>query len=622
METITDHQKKIVQYLSSHHDSYVSIKELAAFLGCSPRTVSNDIKTLKDLNYIISGKRGYSLTSHWYDIADSLPEDISINDRIVLIKKLLIRNDDLSIDELAEQLYCSNTTLQRRIKQLANELSRYGISISIIKNHIAISGSEEQKRKAISHVVYQEVFPNFFSTADYAKYFDGLDINKLNDIVTRIIKNNGCSIQIAYSPNLILNVTIALYRMYNNQHSMPHTNYVSQQLQEQIIAKQICEECYKNFNIDYTNADIDYITSVLYGQIQGDSVCLDKNVMSDFEQQIFTLLKQTLEYYMIQIQYSPYVRSLALHINDLLNRAKAHNYAVCKIYQTIKDTSPFVYEIALSFAKKLDEKYSIHLTLDEIGFLAVHIGLLVENEISEHYTIKILLTTNNYKDTNRRIEQKLFERYGDSITIEKSDSSFIDREKFSNIDLIISDTPISIIGKQTVLISPLFSQIDCSFSINAIDKLLEEKSNVQSSNDIGRYFDKRLFFKTTDITNRDDAIKFLANKMIDLGICDSSFIDSVNAREAASSTCFFNRFAIPHPLNMNAKQTKFSVLINENGIDWDKSKVRLCLLLAIHEQDRKEFSLAYNGAAKILCDKDHFEQLVKANTLDEFISCL
>ena len=135
-------------------------------------------------------------------------------------------------------------------------------------------------------------------------------------------------------------------------------------------------------------------------------------------------------------------------------------------------------------------------------------------------------------------------------------------------------------------------------------------------------FNPALFFIDQTITTKQEAIQFLGQKMVDFGIVQQSFIDSVFEREKLSPTCFFDAFAIPHALTMDAKKTIISVLINEKGIQWDDTQIKLCLLIAIQKENILEFSNVYNNTVYALCDYERLNRLFKCTTSAEFVNIL
>ena len=89
-------------------------------------------------------------------------------------------------------------------------------------------------------------------------------------------------------------------------------------------------------------------------------------------------------------------------------------------------------------------------------------------------------------------------------------------------------------------------------------------SKIKRNNILSSFFDEKLFFKSNDFGNKEDVIRFLGQNVIDYGLCEEGFVESVLEREQLSSTCFFDTFAIPHALDMNATHTMICVLTSES----------------------------------------------------------
>ena len=77
------------------------------------------------------------------------------------------------------------------------------------------------------------------------------------------------------------------------------------------------------------------------------------------------------------------VHNLSLHIFDLIKRSNSNNFVSTQIHSTMKQKCPFIYDVAVSLAKQLEEAFHITIPDDEIGFLSVHIGFIRSKICSE-----------------------------------------------------------------------------------------------------------------------------------------------------------------------------------------------------------------------------------------------
>ena len=181
---------------------------------------------------------------------------------------------------------------------------------------------------------------------------------------------------------------------------------------------------------------------------------------------------------------------------------------------------------------------------------------------------------------------------------------------------------MEIIGKEVIVVSPFFTMMDQINVDNAIHKCLENKQKIKRNNILSSFFDEKLFFKSNDFGNKEDVIRFLGQNVIDYGLCEEGFVESVLEREQLSSTCFFDTFAIPHALDMNATHTMICVLTSESGIQWDDHVIHIVLMLAVQQNDRKKFMELYNGIVQTLEKPEKVNKLVLSDNLMDFLNQL
>ena len=423
--------------------------------------------------------------------------------------------------------------------------------------------------------------------------------------------------QNSYSSGLLLGIMIALYRMYKGIHSAEKV-IADEKSIEYKLAKKICDRFADHYNVKYDYEDIQYISSLFQGQIFGTNTSTDQNHDDKIlEKNITQILNTVLENYLIITDSDKYAHNLCLHIKEMIRRCSADNYITDNLHTAMRENCPFIYDVAVSFAKKLEASYNIRIPDEEIGFLSVHIGLIIENDIRTESTVRILLLSDNYHHIADNIKEKIFCQ-NSSVTIDLKNLSY--KIINNNIDLIITTRKVDVIGKNVIEISPFYNIIDQSQVNSAISAILQEKEKNLYRNFILSYFSPNLFFRRNDISDKNSAIKFLCANLKDFGAVSDQFEKDVYEREKMSSTCFFQSFAIPHSIHMNAKRTMLAILINEEGIIWNDNKIQICILIAMSQENRKQFSQLYNGIVQVLCDKSRLKKLIASRTLSEFMN--
>ena len=185
---------------------------LAAHFSVSSRTVKNYVKEFNQTyNAVITSSiRGYSLND--LSVLELLQQSESSapqssQDRILyILNALLSLETDTYLDmyELCEELYISYSTLKKEIAKLKGKISSYHLQIINKRDSIALSGSESDKRKLISDVLYGESSSNFVDYAMIQNKFPDIDITYIHSIFTESFQKNGYFINDFSLTNLVL----------------------------------------------------------------------------------------------------------------------------------------------------------------------------------------------------------------------------------------------------------------------------------------------------------------------------------------------------------------------------------------------------------------------------------
>lgn len=603
-------------------------KYLAVTLDLSLRTIQKEISLInKELPLIKSTNKGYSIDSDLLP-AISMIEDEEKDLNHQLLKKLFFSKERIRIEELADMFFISLSTLENKLKEIDHDLQKFCLKISRQKGFLRISGTELNKRRFISGLIMNEVDPTFNTIDNLSSFFGEIDISKTKSIILNAIHKHDFFVEKNYSSNLLINIILALYRMRIDSYieTIPDSLVTADSVEYQ-ISLDICNQYADHWSIQPKENDIIYVATLIMGQIK--PISLKKNeehtpeiLTRDFIDEINNVLLETFNYYLLDINYQQFLYNFALHIDGLIKRASSKQLISNEVLDNLKRNCPFIYEVAISISEKIASKYNISISDEEIGYISIHIGFLIENSTEDNRLIKVLLLTKDYHRISDNIVKKLTETHGDHIEIRSINNGVPEKSIDSTVDLIISTNPINVIGKKVVTVSPFFSLMDQLEVDNAIRLCIKEKEINYQNKLLSSFFHEKLFFKTSKIQTKDDAIKFLSNEIIDFGLADAEFTSSVFKREAMSSTCFFDTFAIPHAIEMNAKKTMFCVLINESGIKWGENTISIVLMIAVQKDDRKKFMDIYNSIVRILWNKEKANLLAKSNNFEEFIFLL
>ena len=114
-------------------------------------------------------------------------------------------------------------------------------------------------------------------------------------------------------------------------------------------------------------------------------------------------------------------------------------------------------------------------------------------------------------------------------------------------------------------------------------------------------------------------IESLANCMVDEGYADASFPELVLKRERIVTTVYGNGVAGPHGMKLNAIEESIGVIIVEEDMTYNDSKIRIIFLLNICKGSLFLYREITRFLTAIMNDSDLVDQLVNASDYKAFL---
>lgn len=626
MADFTFRQMKLLQLLNQS-DFPIPGKQLSEQMSVSLRTVQNEVKAINHGIYgkiIISGNYGYSLDRSAMKEAsvclETLPAVETDPDLTALLRILILDHTSVNVDALEEQLFLSSSALTRRLTALDKLLKNYQLVLSKKKNDISIQGDENNKRQLIYDMIVRETNANFHNPDKLKKYFSNLNFSRIQDIVIASVQKHNYYLEPCHTSNLIINLMVTLSRI-RNHFPMEYSDIpVHADTTEYRIADDICQNLGEHWNITFQKEDIAFIAMLITGQVKASYPQKNPEEKEHLLFFIQKIILETLSFYALDFQNETFLSNFVHHILALIKRAKNHQYVTNLVSENVRELNPFIYDISVHLAHILEREFQISVIPDEIDLLSIYIGLMIQPSSGKEL-VRALLICDDYHHIADHLSMRLNNEFSEKLQIVDVLTSIPSNLSTQNIDLILHTIPLHILGAKTLLISPFYQKLDSLAIENILDQILLEHQNQRHRNLLLTYFDPSLFFRNQGIRTKDEAIRFLGNHLECKGLCPSGFTESVFRRESLSSTCFFESFAIPHAIELNAKLTQFCVLIEEEGIHWNDAVISCVFMIAVNSSDNLSFSEIYGSIIDFLCDKTALAKLTAAKDFSAFIQC-
>jgi lichenan operon transcriptional antiterminator len=630
---------KLIKTLLDNNE-WMTASSLASNLNVSERSVKNYIE---EINYnenglIASSRKGYLIDPIK---AENLSDESSMKlpqtskERVVYICTKILTNDTLDarrtdLYQLAEEIFVSFETIKKDMVKVKKKMMEFDLYISSASSYVTIEGSELDKRKILSNILYEEFNKNVMSFEIIEKVFPGYNLRLLQSIIIEQCKQYHYFINEYALLNLVLDIIIGIDRIKKERtfgKSRKEGKHFG--IREQELARDIATKLEENFHVSYSSVELEELTIILLSHLMKmDFATLSNENIRDIVgedclkivDEIRYLLKNT---YFIDTNNQDFIAKFTLHIKNLLVRLENGYTAKNPLLDHIKNTCPLIFECAVGVANKIREITNYDLKEDEIAYIALHIGANLGNQKSKRKSISCIILFPQYYDFSNIMMENLKQRYGERVEIKTVITSINQIHGAEKVDLVISTIPVfENIQMEWVRITPFLSDRDFENIEDKIQKINLRKKKAGLKKHLMQISNPKFFYKNVDFKSKEEAIQFMTNIMEKEGYVNSSYYSEIFHRENQASTAF-EHIAVPHAMEMDAKKTGMFVLLNEKKpIEWDKHSVSIVLMFAINKDERAIFHDVYDNLIVLLLERNNAVQVIGCNTYIDFIEAV
>ncbi|MBM7692123.1 lichenan operon transcriptional antiterminator [Peribacillus deserti] len=624
--------------------SCITGEELAAAIEVTSRTIRNDMKELDTIlsehGGTIRSKRGtgYQLLieneqSFLHFLKENFQKNPERDDNIpslpeervqYLIRRLLLSDQYVKLENLADEMFISKSTIQNDLRDVKKLLDLYGIWLEKRPNYgIRLQGDEVNLRYCMSEYIFNRAGTHPDINKLGVSILTAEEMQVIKHIILLQIKEHCIALSDISLNNLVIHIAIAYKRIQNS-------NFVSlnprqlEEIKNQMeykVAERIIQNIEDKLDVRFPEAEIAYIAIHLLGTRTMANLNTEEAAMHDttdpvihqLSLQIMEQVEEKLGLGIIDDQ--ELLISLSLHLKPALYRFRYKMNLRNPMLNQIKANYPIAFEGGIIAGIVIKEVMDIDINEHEIGYIALHIGAAMERRTMSSIPKKCLIICASGLGSARLLSYKLQSVFGTKIIIAGTIEYYkLQDFPIHTVDFIISTIPISesipvpVIEVNTFLGNNDFQKIESQLKTN--------KSGTTS------YTTEELVFLQKKFETREEVLSFLADRLNNLGLADDSFLESVLERESFSPTSFGNLVAIPHPAIPQTQSTFWAVCTLQKPIKWGDKRVQFVCLLSVEKNSRGDFQNMYNQLGSILDDSTKVQQFLKCKTYKEFIKVL
>ncbi|CEK35296.1 PTS operon transcription antiterminator,Probable licABCH operon regulator,PTS system 2-O-a-mannosyl-D-glycerate specific transporter subunit IIABC,Transcriptional antiterminator,PTS system, fructose subfamily, IIA component,Phosphoenolpyruvate-dependent sugar phosphotransferase system, EIIA 2 [[Clostridium] sordellii] len=580
-------QLKIIEILKNSTEP-INSKALATDIGCSTKTIQVEVKninsTLEKVKIDSIRGMGYKLVGDIKSV-DKLENNTNYNDmdRISYILKQILtlyKNKTLKLENLADDMYVSLSTIKNDLKEVKDILKDY--NLKIISRHklgISLDGDIEDLKRCIleSNIKYKDLSLEGFFT-DYVKL-------NIGNIRLEILNN-------LQEENIIL------------------TDYEFNNIFNYILISLSIEE-----NKDYKSYTKDYITNYQNKFIKENNKENKEKILNSIEKFTKNLKLATSIDLSNDRVFKEY---LYRHIKSFCIKKDfgVNNQSI--VANEIKLKYPFAFELATIAKTTLEKDLDLEIDENETANIAIHIGgaLQRSHENINEKSLKAIIVCASGVGTSMLIKAKLEAKFDKKIEILKVIPSYlIDYVKVLDVDFIIATVPVNIKGIPVINVSPFLDDKE----IKIIEKFLDTGKIYYNIN-LSEIFNKELFFTDLDFDNKFDVINYMSNILLQKDYIDEEMKNSYIDREKIATTEIGNMVAIPHGAKGKVFKNAVAIGILKNPIPWEIGQVRLVVMLCLQKESILNYEDLFSNIYKRIDSIAKVISICESKKYDKFIA--
>ncbi|WP_303233879.1 BglG family transcription antiterminator [Holdemanella biformis] len=600
---------KIIQIIKEH--PYVTSREIADYLKVSEKTVRSDINgIICDFGVNIRSKRGvgYYLNAEDYNKLDSIfYNDITIpsgkEEREKELIKLFVKNCfPESLEELCDQWYISEKTLTNDLNNIKIILSKYNLTI------------EKNRRSSVELVGDEFEIRNLCNDYDIYKHEGAVDRSFIRTVITEEAEKINYSFSDIVVELLTNHIQISIARIKNGfLINSPIDQINLENTIEFDLSTDILNRISKEYDIIFPLYEREYISYHVLGK-EFRKQTSNSSLTNETEKLVNELLLLINKTFDIDVICDLEFRiALGLHLEQLLKRMQYGTQIKNPLLSDIKLKYPYAYTMAKVVAILIHKKTGEIVEEDEIGYIALSLQQLLENDNKEKRRKYILLVCPFGQTSANLFKYKYLEVFSDQIeSIETSSIEDVKKYDLNRFDYIFTLAPLKIKTSVPILNANYFLN---ETTINEI------KNRLKTENKGSSYFENIKFIDNLNAKDREALKKICEIVKKDNNIKDDLY-ERVKEREKIASTDYAYKTAVPHPDRLLVDNTYICMAILEKPIMWELQEVCIVVLVLIGRSDKDKVQEFYQLFAQFLMDENKVDKLIRSRSKEKLLELI
>lgn len=589
--------------------STFTIGQLAEQAGLSEKTTRTKINQLNDwleINALGSIKKKQG-TGVWLDCNENQQEriketfgnkaktdlsaDLENRNRQLTGKLLKLKPGEIiTLQQLADSLYLSPPTVASMIKKITPWFETHHLQIASVRNRgLCIAGDEYNYRIAIKdYILY--MMPDIME-ALLGTYAPGVDVSRIRKII--VDAENAWRIELAdVSFNMVwIMICLSLSRGRTggiNQFQQREEDEV-QHYNEYSFAQSIYQRIGAEYHVTILPEDIRLLAVLLLSarKMEGFSITEQGETAIRYDEELGCFVKLVIETIdsVLGVDLSSdkiLYESLLSHMRSAIFRMKYSTTASEGISKYVKSEYKQTFLATWSTSHLFEEHYRVQVTEDELAGIALYIQASLIRMKKER-PFRALLVTRQGLASGQLMMEMIKYSIPEIAQIRVVSNHDFKLSQYQDMDLIITSVPINSSDPRIVATGDRMLQEDIEKVRKKVKEMRKNSTSAKFhfNNLCHLLFDVDLIFLHPAVSDKDELIRLMANRLEEKGDVTSRYLESIYDREKATTTSIGHGIAIPHGNMMEVNESKIAVAILKEPLEWAGDLVDIVFLLAV-----------------------------------------
>jgi lichenan operon transcriptional antiterminator len=630
-------------------DDWITAAVLADAIGVTPRSIRSYVTAVNARvpggDAVESGPQGYrALPAAAVALrAEEATDSATPRDRLhTLVRALLDADDGIDVFETAAELHVSPATLESDLVRVRALLGGTQLTLERSAARARLRGTEVAQRRLLSRLAHDEMDAGAFDITALRRSLGSgtIDPDALGAFKSALVAELGA---LGYFVNeygmsdVVMHIAIAADRVARGRglEAGRGAETEGQAAVGDILGRLTAA----HLGVRLGEGDREHLTTLVLTRVltPGASTSDDaarSGLEPRVEQAVREVVVRAAEEFLVDIVHEDFVLRLALHVQNLLHRAREQAWSRNPLTRSLKSTYPMIFEVAVFVASGLQERLGLEIQDDEIAYIAMHVGGQLERRRRADAMLSATIVCPGYYELHELLRSSVDRSLGQDIEIVGVETRADPDWDAIDTDLVLTTIDPPVPSDRIVRIQPFLTDADVDRVRAAAARVRRGRRLARLRTELERYFDPAAFVRGLAADGGEEGvIRHLGSLLVARGVIDDDYVERTIERERMSSTAFTDALAVPHALRMTASRTAIAIGIADPSIPWGppspagQARVQVVALVAFSEGDREAFQTVFEQFVEVFSERDSVQRIVRRGVdfpafLDELVAVI